>query len=121
MTVDRSRGARAVRVLPAVLCGLIVLLSGCHGSTIELPGTPVLTMGGLRKDPDPYFSNYLVTIDAITYTTNDGSVVEPLSTPEVVDLAQVTNMAELVEAPAVPEGTYISAQVTIDYSSASIW
>jgi hypothetical protein len=110
-----------MRVLPAVLCGLMVLLSGCHGSTIELPGTPVLTMGGLRKDPDPYFSNYLVTIDAVTFTTNDGSVVEPLSTPEVVDLAQVTNMAELVEAPAVPEGTYISAQVTLDYTSASIW
>jgi hypothetical protein len=121
MTFDCSRGAGFNRLLAAVVCGLVVLLSGCHGSTIELPGTPVLTMGGLRKDPDPYFSNYLITIDAITLTRNDGAVVEPLSTPEIVDLAQVTDMAELVEAPAVPEGTYVSAQVTLDYTSASIW
>jgi hypothetical protein len=119
MTVDFC-GARLGRVLPAAVCGLVILLSGCHGDTIELPGTPVLTMGGFHRDQSYEFSNYLVEIDAITFTANDGSIVEPLSTPETVDLAKINNMAELVEASAVPEGTYVSAAITIDYSAAAI-
>jgi hypothetical protein len=120
MTVVHSRGTRLVRLLPALVCGFSAVLCGCHGSDIVLPGTPVMTMGGQHRSPDPDFAAYIVQIDAITFTRNDGTVVEPLSYPETIDLTKLTTMAELVEAPAVPEGTYLSAQVTIDYTSASI-
>jgi hypothetical protein len=121
MTVVHSRGTRLVRLLPALVCGFSAVLCGCHGSDIVLPGTPVMTMGGQHRSPDPDFAAYIVQIDAITFTRNDGTVVEPLSYPETVDLTKLTTMAELVEAPAVPEGTYLSAAVTIDYTSASIF
>ena len=120
MTVDRLRGWRLWRALPPILCGVAALLCGCHGSDIVLPGTPVLTIGGQTSTPDPDFASYVVDIDSITLTHNDGTVVEPLSSVEVVDLTKLTTMAELVEAPAVPEGTYLSATMTIDYSAASI-
>jgi hypothetical protein len=121
MTVVHSRGTRLVRLLPALVCGSSALLCGCHKSDIVVPGTPVMTMGGLHRSPDPDFAAYIVQIDAITFTRNDGTVVEPLSTPETVDLTKLTTMSELVEAPAVPDGTYLSAAVTIDYSTASIF
>jgi hypothetical protein len=120
MTVDGSRGMRPRRILLPGLCVLTLLLCACHGSTIELPGTPVLTMGGYNQSGSFEFANYVVAIDAITLTRNDGSLVEPLSSPETVDLAKMGSMTELVAAPAVPEGTYLTATITLDYTAASI-
>ena len=120
MTVDRSRGVRPRRILLPGVCLTTLLLCACHSSTIELPGTPVLTMGGYNQSNSFEFANYLVAIDALTLTRNDGSLVEPLSEPETIDLAKMGSMTELVEAPAVPEGTYLSATITFDYTAASI-
>jgi hypothetical protein len=107
------------RVLPAVVCGAAVLLAGCGNSNTTPPGTPVLTMGDLTNSTD--FESYIVDIDSITLTATDGTLVEPLSTVEEVDLVNQNSMTELVEAPAVPSGTYTSASVTVDYTAASLW
>ena len=61
-------------------------------------------MGSMMSSPEPEFSAYIMAIDAITLTDNNGNVVEPLSTPETVDLTKLTDLSELVEAPAVPRG-----------------
>jgi hypothetical protein len=95
-----------------------VLLMGCHSSTF-IPGTVVVSMG--NPNPDPQFASYVVAVDSITLTQNTGAVVALLSTPETIDLAQLNNRTELVEAPAVPVGTYTSATFIIDYTAASLW
>src|SRR5580658_4085625 len=120
MIVVRSRRSRSLRLPAAVFCVLVALLCACHSNDQTLPGTPVITMGSGNGNSEPEFAAYIVTVDDITLTRNDGTLVEPLATPETVDLAKITSLSELVEAPAVPSGTYLSATLTLDYTSASI-
>jgi hypothetical protein len=67
------------------------------------------------------FSSYTISIDGITLTRDDKTVVTPLYTPETVDIARLAGASELVEAPAVPAGTYISGTVILDFAAASLW
>ena len=97
----------------------IALLAGCHKSTVAPPGTPVVTMANLTNSKD--FASYIVTIDSITLTSNTGTLAYPLVTPTIVDLVRLNDLAELVEAPAVPSGTYVSATLALDFSAASVW
>src|ERR1700751_3290593 len=110
----RTRFARALRVL---VCGGASVLAACHSTTNLQPGTPVVTMSDLTNSGD--FISYIVNIDAIELTRNDGTVATPLLTPVTLDLAELNNTSLLLEAPAVPEGTYTSALVTLDYSLTS--
>ena len=113
----RTRFARAPR---ALVCAAAALLAACHSSTHLTPGTPVVTMSDLTNSGD--FMSYIVNLDAIQLTRTDGSVVTPLVTPQTVDLARLNTITELVEAPAVPEGTYKSALIVLDFTStALVW
>jgi Domain of unknown function (DUF4382) len=100
----------------ALALGLMALLGGCSTSNDIIYGTPVISMGDVSGD----FTSYIIAIDEITFTRNDGLVVEPLSTPETVDLAKLTNLSELVEAPAFPYGTYTSMTLILDYTAPNI-
>jgi hypothetical protein len=119
MRVVRSPRTCFARALPAVVWGAAVLLAGCHGNSIAPPGTPVVTMGNLANSSD--FASYQVTIDSITLTNSDGTFVTPLVSPEVVNLVKLSSITELVEAPAVPAGTYTAGTITVDYTSAGVW
>jgi hypothetical protein len=121
MTDARSRTTLIARAPHLLLAALSLLGVGCHSNNNTYPGTPVLTMGSMMSSPEPEFSAYIIAIDAITLTDNNGNVVEPLSTPETVDLTKLRDLSELVEAPAVPSATYVSVAITLDYSAASIW
>ena len=120
MTVVPPPRTRLARVLPATVCAAAALLAACHTTTNPPPGTPVITMGDLTNSGD--FMSYIINIDAITLTRSDGTLVTPLVTPESVDLARLNSITELVEAPAVPEGTYTSGSITLDYTSTQgVW
>jgi hypothetical protein len=121
MSVVRSRRTRLPRALRALLWAAPLILGSCGGDDTSPPGTPVITMGSETSNPDPDFASYGVSIDSMTLTRNDGTVVEPIVTPETVDLNKLTSLSELVEAPAVPSGTYLSGTVTIDYTVPSVW
>jgi hypothetical protein len=91
----------------------LALLAGCSTSDNIIYGTPVITMGDVSGD----FTSYIIEIDEITFTRNDGLLVEPLSTPEQVDLSKLTNLSELLEAPAFPYGTYTTMTLILDYTA----
>jgi hypothetical protein len=77
-------------------------------------------MGNLTNSSD--FMSYIINIDSIALKRSDGTIVTPLVTPVTVDLAQLNSTTELVEAPAMPEGTYTSAGITLDYTSSPfVW
>jgi hypothetical protein len=118
MTVVPPPATRLARVLRATVCAAAVLLGACSHSHPPAAGTPVVTMSDLTNSGD--FISYIINIDSIALTRNDGTIVTPLVTPQTVDLATLNDRAELVEAPAVPEGTYTSALVTLDYSSTPV-
>ena len=117
MTVVRTDRARFMRALRLCCVGLMALFAGCGGNAIIIYGTAVISV----QDTSGQFLSYQVGIDSITLTRSDGIVVEPLSTPQSVDFTQITNIAELLGAPALPTGSYVSASITLDYTAASIW
>ena len=118
MTVVCPRRTRCARALRALLCATTALLAACSTSHPPPPGTPVVTMGNLTNSSD--YMSYIINIDSIALKRSDGTVVTPLVTPVTVDLAQLNTLSELVEAPAVPEGTYTSAAITLDYTSTQL-
>jgi hypothetical protein len=117
MTAIACRRPLAARVLIVFLAGIAALLSSCGGDDIPKPGTPVITFTASNTR----FASYIVGISSITLTGTDGIYATPLVNEEIVDLARVTDLSELVEAPAVPSDTYTSATITLDYSAANIW
>ena len=66
------------------------------------------------------FDSYLVTVDAITLTRSDGTVVQVVPTTTQVDFAQLVNLSEIITAATIPNGRYTAASMTLDYSGATL-
>jgi hypothetical protein len=100
--------------MSALVCAAAVVAAGCHGpGNISYYGIAWVDV----TDEPGDFTSYIITIDSVTLTRNDGVVVTAVGTPEVVDLTQVHNIAELWSSGSIPDGTYTSATVTVDYTS----
>ena len=96
----------------ALVLGAAALLAGCSTSNNIIYGTAAVTLSNSPGD----FTSYIVNIDGITLTRSDGIIIEPLATPQTVDLTQVHDLSELVEAAAFPVGTYTSLSLLLDYT-----
>ena len=104
----------AYKVLSALVCAAAITAAGCHGQgNISFFGIAWVDVTDTPGD----YTSYIVTIDSITLTRNDGVVVTAVGTPEVVDLTQIHNIAELWSSGSIPDGTYTSATITVDYTS----
>lgn len=112
--------ARRMRRLLWASCALALavpaLLASCSGNENISYGTGVVTMSDLSGNFTG-FSSYVINVDSITLTRNDGLIIEPLAQPETVDLVKLHDTSEFVEAPAIPVGTYTSITLTLDYSA----
>jgi hypothetical protein len=99
--------------MSALVCAAAIAAAGCHRQgNISYYGTAWVDV----TDEPGDFTSYIVTIDSITLTRSDGYVAEAASTPEIVDLTQVHNIAELWSTGTIPDGTYTSATITLDYT-----
>ena len=120
MTDVRARtttGARnGLRYLVYGFGLLLALLTTSCGTGIFQVGTPIIT---LTAKPGR-FASYIVTISAIELTGQDGSVVQLPAVNERVDLANLNAYANLLEAPAVQIGTYVSATFVLDYTTPEV-
>ena len=103
--------------MATVICLAAIVAAGCHGQP-RTSGYGIAWIS-LTDEPGDYTS-YVVTIDSVTLTRNDGAVVTAVGTPEIADMTKVHNVAELWSSGAIPEGTYVSATITVDYTSAVI-
>jgi hypothetical protein len=105
----------AVLRVPGVawLCSAVLLaLSGCSG-------TAVVTMTSTPSQDN--FLAYRVTLVSVQLQGSGGKsglTVLPEST--IVDFASLTSVDEVLSATAISKGTYTSALITLDYSSAQI-
>jgi hypothetical protein len=107
----------ASKILSALVCATAIAAAGCHSQTnISYYG---IAWVDVSDQPGDYVS-YIVTIDSVTLTRTDGVVVTVASTPELVDLTQVHNVAELWSSGSIPDGAYTAATVTLDYTNAYI-
>ena len=106
----------AAFVLRALLTAAFSILVGSCGSTTYYNGTPVVVMTATNN----HFSSFIVSIDAITLTRNDGNIFNALALAEQADLTQVVNLSQMLEAPAIPTGTYNQGTITLDFGVSSI-
>lgn len=91
---------------------LLLAVAACSGSTVvTLTATP-------SSDP---FVTYRVGVASIQLRSSSGKpslMLLPVQT--TVDFTKVTDLSEILGAPAVPKGTYSGAEITLDYSTAQI-
>jgi len=97
-----------------VLLAVLGLCSCGGSSSASNPGTTgqasVFTIGTDAPLPSVVSCQIMVTGVTINNGTSNVSV---LSTPQVVDFAQLSGLHQLLDLSAVPTGTYSSATVTI--------
>jgi len=115
--VSASLGKYARQAVSALLCAVAVLAAGCHNNNnISGYGIAWVTM---TDEPGDYTS-YIVTIDSVTLTSNTGAVITAAAVPEIVNVAQLANYSELWSASGIPNGTYVSATINLDYTNAAV-
>jgi hypothetical protein len=103
--------------LTTLICASAFFAAGCHNNNIDSGyGIAWITLTDSPGD----FTSYIVNIDSITLTRSDGAVVTALATPETVDFTKLNNIAELWGTGTVATGTYLSASIILDYTSAVI-
>jgi len=126
--VHPSLKLSARKIVGVLVCAAAFATAGCHRNNLNSGyGIAWVTLtaepgsAALYTAAPADFTSYQVTIDSVTLTRNDGAIVTAVSTPEVVDFTQLTNIAELWSATgSVSNGTYLSASITVDYTNAVI-
>ena len=125
----------AKHLLSGLVIATALALAGCGGSSMNPAaavspsvstktaacsssscGTAVVSLTDAPGD----FVSYIVTVDSLTLTRADGTVVQTVPTTSQVDFAQLVNLSEVLSAQQLPPGNYTSAQLTLDYSNADV-
>lgn len=108
-----------IRVLKGLALALAgIAAAGCSSNNNYQSGYGVVWVT-VTAEPGA-FANYFVNLDSITLKDNKGNTYSALGTVEPVDFARLGNVAELWGSATVPDDTYVSATVTLDYTNASI-
>jgi hypothetical protein len=109
---DNSGARNGLRLLLRGLSATLAILfvTSC-GNNLFIAGTPVITLTAQRGN----FTSYIISIDQIYLTRKDGTIAPLPLANERVDLAQQTGFVQLLMAPPVQEGTYVSATFSLDY------
>lgn len=87
--------------------------SGCSASTC---GAAVMTITDAAGD----FLSYKVNLVSLQLQKSDGTMVETLPATTAVDFVQLITLSEMISARQIPPGNYVAAQVTVDFTNASI-
>ncbi|MGH8369589.1 MAG: hypothetical protein ACRESC_01285 [Gammaproteobacteria bacterium] len=119
--------------IAALTAFCIFLLSACGGNDNSLTGGGSSTdcanptqydqdacLYTSITDADGQFDAYVVTVNSITLTRADGTVVNLVSNSTSVDFSQYTDLAEFLSLQTVPPGTYVKGTMVLDYSHADI-
>ena len=128
-----SKPLRAVhRAALSLLSGALLALglaacgssSGPSGSTMGPQGCTATTCGSALltlTDANGDFTSYTVDVSSLQLTKADGAVVETLPVKTRIDFAQLVNVTEFLTAATVPNGDYVAATMTVDYSHAAVY
>jgi hypothetical protein len=100
-----------------LVCAVAFFAAGCHSNN-DASGYGIAWVTLTDNPAD--FSTYTVNVDSVTLTRSDGAVVTALATPETVDFTKLGNIAELWGTATIPIGTYTSASIILDYTTAVI-
>jgi hypothetical protein len=101
----------------ALLCAAAVLAAGCHNNNNDSGyGIGWVTLTDTPGD----FTSYIVNVDSVVLTGKTVGAITALSTLETVDFTKLRNISELWGSASIPNDTYTSATITLDYTDAVI-
>jgi hypothetical protein len=105
-------GRRLHRGVPLFLGVLLLGLAACNGTAVvTLTSTP---------STDTFLA-YRVNLVSVQLQTGKGkTTASALPSSTTVDLARLTNLADVVGAVGIAQGNFSQVAVTLDYSSAQI-
>jgi len=109
----RPGAGSTLRALLYIAAGAV--LAACGSNNLDV-GTPVVTISSTNA----HFTRFVANISGISLTRDDGSVFTLLAAAERADFTRITDLSELLTAPAFPDGTYKTGTITVDLSSAII-
>jgi hypothetical protein len=115
--VHPSFGRFARQYLRVFLFAAAVVSAGCHHNNQNSGyGIGWVTLTGRPGD----FTTYTVNVDTVTLTGTAYGAITALSTPETVDFMKLKDISELWSAASIPNDTFTSATIVLDYTSANI-
>jgi hypothetical protein len=101
----------------ALICAAAVIAAGCHHNNLSSGyGIGWVTLSDTPGD----FTGYIVNVDSVTLTGATVGVVTAVATVETVDFTKLGNISELWSAASIPNDTYTSATIVLDYTTANI-
>ncbi len=102
----------ARKSLSALICVAAFVAAGCHN-----PLTSGFGIAWTQMTVEPGdFAAYIVTVDSVTLVGEHVGEITALATPEIIDFTQLNNYAELYGSASIPNDTYTSATITLDYT-----
>src|SRR6202012_5704360 len=133
------------RRLQATACALLLAaLSACGGGSMSSTAPSMTSTPAVPAAPPPPasattsscsscgmammtltdaagdFLAYKVNLVSLQLMKSDGTLVETLPATTVVDFVELIDLAEILSARQIPAGEYVAAQVTVDYTNATI-
>ena len=107
----------ARKSLTALVCAAAFIAAGCHHNNLNSGyGIAWVTLSGTPGD----FTSYIVNVDSVSLTGVAYGQITAVSTVETVDFTKLKDISELWSAASVPNDTYSSATIVLDYTTANI-
>ena len=100
---------------------IVLVLVGCQPGSSDNDSTESGEVVIGLTDAEGDFTSYTVDVTSITMTKANGAVVNVLPLTTTVDFAQYTEMTEFLTAAMVPNGAYVQATMSLDYTNSDIW
>lgn len=104
-----------LRILLLATCAPLFAACGSSSSS-DASGD----VGVFMRDAEGDFLSYTVDVKSITLVRKDGAKIEVLPNTTRVDFSQYVDMSELFNLATIPAGTYVSAQMAVDFSNSDI-
>jgi hypothetical protein len=96
------------------VCAAAIFAVGCHSNNRTSGfGIAWVTLSATPGD----FASYIVKVDSVTLTGKAVGVITAVSTVETVDFTKLNDISELWSSASIPNDTYTSATITLDYTS----
>lgn len=102
------------------LCGVVALASfaACGGGSTTGDLQTGKMSFAITDAPSDEIQSFRVEVEQITVTDLDGTVFDTLATPVEVDLAQLTDVSQLIGHLVIADGRYREAELTLDFTNA---
>src|SRR5579872_3048941 len=122
------KSAHAV-TLPVVVLALMLAACGGSGVTGGTSSTDCTQPSTANQNGCTYvsftdapgdFLTYTVNVTSLVLTRSDNTTVSLIPATTTVDFAQYNSLDEFLTLASMPPGTYVSGNITLDYSNADI-